>query len=100
MLVTDNGGITRTVNPIPCPSAAQAPSVAVISATRLAILCTGEGYGGHTIKQVYISGDDGAHWTPVGQPSPDGDPGTLAATTSGQLAIATESAASWYQVSF
>ena len=61
----------------------------------LALLCVGEGYTGHTIKQVYVSGDDGAHWTPAGQPSPDGDAGTLAAATSGQLTIVTESAASW-----
>jgi hypothetical protein len=85
----------RTVNPIPCRSPGQIPSVAVASATRLAILCTGEGYTGHTIKHVYLSDDDGAHWTPAGPPSPDGDAGTLAATSTGQLAIATESAASW-----
>jgi hypothetical protein len=85
----------HAVNPIPCPSPAQTPSVAVISATGLAILCTGEGYTGHTIKRVYVSDDDGAHWTLAGQPSPDGDAGTLAATADGQLAIATESAASW-----
>jgi hypothetical protein len=42
-----------------------------------------------------VSDDDGAHWTLAGQPSPDGDAGTLAAATPGQLAIATESAASW-----
>jgi len=42
-----------------------------------------------------VSGDDGARWAPAGRPSPDGDGGTLAATTTGQLAIATESAASW-----
>jgi hypothetical protein len=58
-------------------------------------LCTGEGYTGHTIKRVYVSGDAGAHWAPAGRPSPDGDAGTLAATTTGRLAIATESAASW-----
>jgi hypothetical protein len=95
VLVTSDGGLTRTVNPIPCPSRAQAPSVAVISATRLAMLCTGAGYTGHTIKQVYVTYDDGAHWALAGSPSPDGDAGTIAATTTGQLAIATESAASW-----
>jgi len=85
----------RAVNPIPCRSPGQIPSVAVTSATGLAILCTGEGYTGHTIKHVYLSDDDGAHWTRAGAPSPDGDAGTLAATSTGQLAIATESAASW-----
>jgi hypothetical protein len=83
------------LRPIPCPSPAQPSSVAVISASRLAMLCTGEGYTGHTIKQVYVSDNNGARWTLAGRPSPDGDAGTLAATTTGQLAIATESAASW-----
>jgi len=95
VLVTRDGGLSVTVHPIPCPSLDQAPSVAVTSATGLAILCTGEGYTGHTIKQVYLSDDDGGHWALAGAPSPDGDAGTLAATTTGQLAIATESAASW-----
>src|SRR5271165_4320991 len=36
------------LHPIPCPPPAPPPSVAVISATRLAVLCTGEGYTGHT----------------------------------------------------
>jgi hypothetical protein len=95
VIVIRPGQPGRTVNPVPCPSPAQPLSVAVISATRLAILCTGEGYTGHTIKQLYVSGDGGAHWTPAGRPSPDGDGGTLAATSDGWLAIATESAASW-----
>ena len=85
----------RIVNPIPCPPPAQTPSVAVTSATGLAILCTGQGYTGHTIKRVYVSDDDGAHWTLAGQPSPAGDAGILAAAGPGRLAIATESAASW-----
>ena len=85
----------RTVNPVPCRASDQAPSVAVTSATGLAILCTGEGYTGHTVKRVYVSDDDGARWRLAGQPSPDGDGGTLAAAAPGQLAIATESAASW-----
>jgi hypothetical protein len=95
VIVIRPGGIGLTLHPIPCPSPAPAPSVAVTSATGLAILCTGEGYTGHTIKQVYVSDDDGAHWTLAGAPSPDGDAGILAATTTGQLALATESAASW-----
>jgi hypothetical protein len=96
VLVTGDGGLTRSVNPLPCPSHAEAPwSVAVISATGLAMLCTGSGAAGHTLKQVYVSHDGGARWALAGQPSPDGDAGTIAATTTGQLAIATASAASW-----
>jgi hypothetical protein len=95
VLVTGDGGLTFTVNSIPCPALDQSPSVAVTSPHGLALLCTGQGYTGHTIKRVYVSRDDGAHWAPAGTPSPDGDAGTIAANTVGQLAIATESAASW-----
>jgi photosystem II stability/assembly factor-like uncharacterized protein len=100
VLVTADGGVTFSRNPIPCPLHAGAPSVAVTGTavtgtTGLALLCTGEGYTGHTIKQVYVSDDAGAHWTLAGAPSPDGDGGTIAATTTGRLAIATASAASW-----
>jgi hypothetical protein len=38
--------------------------------------CTGQGYTGHTSKRVYVSHDDGAHWTLAGQPSPYGDAGS------------------------
>jgi len=95
VLVTGDGGITFTVNPIPCPAQAQRPSVAVTFPHGLALLCIGEGYTGHTMKQVYLSRDDGAHWARAGAPNPDGDGGTIAATATGQVAIATESAASW-----
>jgi hypothetical protein len=95
VLVTGDGGLTFTVNPIPCPALEQSPSVAVTSRYGLALLCTGQGYTGHTMKQVYVSRDAGAHWAPAGMPSPDGDAGTIAGTAAGQLAIATESAASW-----
>jgi hypothetical protein len=95
VLVTGDSGRTFTVNPIPCPPPAQRPSVAVTSPHGLALLCVGEGYTGHTMKRVYVSRDDGAHWARAGAPSPDGDAGTIAANAVGQLAIATESAASW-----
>jgi photosystem II stability/assembly factor-like uncharacterized protein len=95
VLVTGDGGLTFTDNPIPCPPPAQRPSVAVTSPHGLALLCVGEGYTGHTVKQVYVSQDDGAHWARAGAPSPDGDAGTIAATAAGEVAIATASAASW-----
>jgi photosystem II stability/assembly factor-like uncharacterized protein len=95
VLVTPDGGFTFTLNPVPCTSESGAPSVAVTSATGLAVLCTGGGYTGHTVKQVYVSDDDGAHWAAAGTPSPAGDGGTIAATTTGDVAIATASAASW-----
>ena len=95
VLVTADGGLTFTADPIPCPPQAQRPSVAVTSPHGLALLCVGEGYTGHTMKRVYVSRDDGVHWASAGAPSPDGDAGTIAATAVGQLAIATASAASW-----
>ncbi len=95
VLVTRDGRFTFTLNPVPCTSEQGAPSVAVTSATGLAVLCTGGGYTGHTVKQVYVSDDDGAHWAAAGTPSPAGDGGTIAATTTGDVAIATASAASW-----
>ena len=95
VLVTGDDGLTFSVSPVPCPALGQVPSVAVTSPHGLAVLCTGEGYTGHTLKQVYVSRDDGAHWARAGVPSPAGDGGTIAATGAGQLAIATESAASW-----
>jgi len=56
---------------------------------------TDQGYTGHTVKQIFVSDNDGASWTKAGVPSPDGDGGTLAASPAGNVAIATESAASW-----
>jgi hypothetical protein len=61
----------------------------------LALLCTGQGYTGHTDKTVYVSGDLGATWKLAGQPSSAGDGGVIAASTPGHLTIATTSAASW-----
>jgi len=95
VLVTRDGGFTFTLNPVPCTAESAAPSVAETSATGLAVLCTGGGYTGHTVKQVYLSDDDGARWVAAGTPSPAGDGGTIAATTTGDVAIATASAASW-----
>jgi hypothetical protein len=96
VLVTPDGGLTYTLHRVPCAPLSGLPSVAVTSATGgLVALCTDQGYTGHTIKQIFVSDDDGASWTQAGAPSPDGDGGTLAASPAGNVAIATASAASW-----
>jgi hypothetical protein len=95
VFVSHDGGLTFTLHPVPCAPTSGPPSVAVTSATGLVALCTGEGYTGHTIKQTFVSDDDGASWARAGAPSPDGDGGVLAATPAGNVVIATASAASW-----
>jgi hypothetical protein len=97
VLVTSNGGVSVAVHRTPCttPGVSLASSVAVTSLTGLALLCVGQGFMSHTIKQVYVSADSGARWTKAGVPSTVGDGGILAAATPRQLAIATLSAASW-----
>ena len=95
VFVSHDGGLTYTLHPVPCASISGTPSVAVTSAAGLVALCTGGAYTGHTIKQTFVSDNDGASWTKAGAPSPDGDGGVLAATPAGNVVIATASAASW-----
>jgi photosystem II stability/assembly factor-like uncharacterized protein len=70
-------------------------SVAAQAPHGLALLCTGQGYTGHTDKTVYVSGDLGATWKLAGHPASAGDGGMIAASAPGHLTIATTSAASW-----
>jgi photosystem II stability/assembly factor-like uncharacterized protein len=97
VLVTGNGGLTFTRHALPCPASPfPAPtSVAVQAPRELALLCTGQGYTGHTDKTVYVSGDLGATWKLAGHPSSVGDGGVIAASVPGHLTIATASAGSW-----
>jgi hypothetical protein len=95
--VTTNGGMTITFHPTPCTTTtmAQESSVAVIAPDGLALLCTGQGYTGHTVKTVYTSGNLGVTWIKAGVPGSAGDGGTIAAASPARLVIATASAASW-----
>jgi photosystem II stability/assembly factor-like uncharacterized protein len=99
VLVTTNGGLTVTKHPTPCPAVGSpfpvVTSVAVQAPHELALLCTGQGYTGHTDKTVYVSGDLGATWKLAGHPASAGDGGMIAASAPGHLTIATTSAASW-----
>src|ERR1700730_1532762 len=97
LLGTGNGGRTLTRHPLPC-TARPFPvpaSVAVQAPRGLALLCTGQGYTGHTDKSVYVSGDLGATWKLAGHPASAGDGGMIAAAAPGHLTIATTSAGSW-----
>ena len=97
VVVTGNGGMTITRHPTPCGTTTmmRESSVAVIAPDGLALLCTGQGYTGHTVKTVYTSGNLGATWIKAGVPGSAGDGGTIAAANPTQLVIATASAASW-----
>jgi hypothetical protein len=97
VLVTGNGGLTTTRHALPCTtSALPVPtSVAVMAARGLALLCTGQGYTGHTDKTVYVSFNLGATWKLAGHPDSGGDGGMIAASAPGHLTITTASAASW-----
>jgi photosystem II stability/assembly factor-like uncharacterized protein len=79
---------------IPVPT-----SVAVEAPHGLALLCTGQGYTGHTDKTVYVSGNLGATWKLAGHPTSAGDGGVIAASAPGDLTIATTSAGSWLYTS-
>ena len=61
VLVTSNGGLTVIKHATPCPAAGSpfpvVTSVAPELPHGLALLCTGQGYTGHTDKTVYVSGD-------------------------------------------
>jgi hypothetical protein len=94
-LPTLSPAMTITFHPAPCTTMARESSVAVIASAGLALLCTGQGYTGHTVKTVYTSGKLGATWNKAGVPDSAGDGGTIAAASPTQLVIATASAASW-----
>ena len=73
VLVTADGGLTITRHALPCTTGTLPvpTSVAVQAPHELALLCTGQGYTGHTDKTVYVSGDLGATWKLAGhRPAP------------------------------
>jgi hypothetical protein len=95
VLVTNDGGLTLTHHATPSTPPGFTPAAVTVNATGgLALLCVGQGYTGHTDKQIYTSVDGGAHWTTAGKPSSEGDGGTLASSAS-NVVLVTASAASW-----
>lgn len=93
LVVTRNGGATFTAHQTPCQTDDNAAAdVAVTGPDSLALLCVGEPGAGSAPKTVYTSADLGAHWTKAGSPSPGGDGGLLAGSTS-KLSVASASGA-------
>jgi hypothetical protein len=106
----------HAVNPIPCPSPAQTPSVAVISATGLVAIATESaaswlfysGAGGAAWRIVSQHDDGGAGWADLGfTTATDGvvvygpaDSDGNSTQRPGQLMLTDDAGATWYRVRF
>jgi photosystem II stability/assembly factor-like uncharacterized protein len=98
VLITKDGGLSIVRRATPCTRLGVdlAASVAVTSANGLALLCAGQSFSGHEIKDVFVSGDDGLHWhKTAGRPSNNGILGTIGAATPAQLTVTADSFESW-----
>jgi photosystem II stability/assembly factor-like uncharacterized protein len=96
VVVTTDGGLIVTRHATPAlPTDFSPGSLTVTGGDGLALLAVGQGFTGHTVKRVYVSGGGGAVWQKAGAPSAAGDGGALAAGSARDLLLATASAASW-----
>jgi hypothetical protein len=97
VVVTKNGGVSFVRRVTPCTGGRrdEAVSVAVTSANGLALLCDGGAASGHSIKDVYVSGDDGVRWHKAGTAGYDGVEGVIGAATPAQLTVTADSFGSW-----
>jgi hypothetical protein len=96
--VSVDGGRSFHADAQPCPShGSSLPEPAAISddGTNTYLLCTGQGFTGHTVKYLYRTAGTGSAWKLIGRPPVAGDGGTLAAGSGSALVLATASAASW-----
>jgi photosystem II stability/assembly factor-like uncharacterized protein len=94
LMITGNG-TTWSPEPDPCPAQLDEISVAPVDTVRAAMLCSGQGASGSTVKAVLATSDGGHTWVPEGKSPPSGgDGGTLSAANVSTLAIATSSGAS------
>jgi hypothetical protein len=59
------------------------------------LLCSGQGFTGHTLKYVYRTPGPHSRWRLVGRPPSPGDGGELWAASERAIVIASSSAASW-----
>lgn len=98
LLYSSDGGQTFRFEAQPCPTRGAnfgQPTSITDDGAHVYLLCTGQGFTGHTLKFVYATTGPGAHWAPVGKPPTPGDGGQISAGSDGSIVIATYSAASF-----
>jgi photosystem II stability/assembly factor-like uncharacterized protein len=82
----------------PCPAGGSnfgRPTSISDDGSHVYLLCTGQGFTGHTLKYVYATTGPGASWTLMGRPPTPGDGGEISAGSDAAIMIASYSAASW-----
>lgn len=93
-----DGGATFRSEAQPCPTRGAnfgQPTSITDDGTHIYLLCTGQGFTGHTLKYVYATTGPGTAWTLVGKPPTAGDGGEISAGSDQAIVIATSSAAGW-----
>jgi photosystem II stability/assembly factor-like uncharacterized protein len=98
LYVSQDGGASFVSAPQPCASsnsgASKQPTSITDDGSHIYLLCTGQGFTGHTTKFVYATAGPGDPWSLVGKPPTPGDGGQISAGADNSIAIATASGAS------
>lgn len=90
-----DGGITFSPERVPGACRTVGTDSITDDGSHVYLLCTGEGFTGHTLKYVYASTGPGAAWRLVGKPPTPGGGGQIEAGSDRAILIASYSAASW-----
>jgi hypothetical protein len=98
LFVSTDGGSSFHAHSLPCLDNAKTSDRTPVSladtGTHTYLLCIGEGFTGHTTKQLFRITGTGSDWTLVGRPPALGDGGELAAGSDGAIVIASSSGVS------
>jgi hypothetical protein len=100
--VSTDGGHSFRSHRQPCARASDAlpsPTSITSAGAHSYLLCTGQGFTGHTVKFLYRTAGTRSGWKLVGKPPTPGDGGLLAAGSDHAIVIASASAASWLYLS-
>lgn len=95
---SSDGGRSFATERQPCPTHGSnfgEPTSITDDGSHVYLLCTGQGFTGHTLKYVYATTGAGAPWALVGRPPSPGDGGQISAGSDDAIVIATYSAASF-----
>lgn len=96
ILHSGDGGLRFADQAQPCPTHGPnfgQPTSVTDDGAHIYLLCTGQGFTGHTLKYVYETTGAGAPWNLVGKPPSLGDGGEISAGSEQSILLATYSAA-------